>query len=109
MYSYDLTEAPMPTWTDKVERLRQEQDRTYASLERLSGWPVNSLSGKLRDGNQPRARDGIRLARSLGVTAEWLFDDNLGFGDLPAIVTVEHKAPAPNKKARKKTKRKGRK
>lgn len=64
----------MPGWVEKAEKLMG--DRPVAEIERAAGWAANTLSNALLKGTTPGADKAIRLARALGVPAEWLFDDS---------------------------------
>ncbi|MFQ5494145.1 MAG: helix-turn-helix domain-containing protein [Phycisphaerae bacterium] len=66
------------TWAEKFEALRGGRSR--AAIERQAGLPSNSISNWINDGRAVRASYGVRLARALGVTSDWLFDDEQ---DLP--------------------------
>jgi len=63
-------------WIEKMEKLLN--GRSYAVIERAAGWPDNTLSNAVRGEQMPGADKAIRLARALGVPAEWLFDDDQG-------------------------------
>jgi len=61
---------------EKVERLLAQRGMSAAALARLAGVGQDVIS-RLRhlDGYEPLASKAVRIARALGVPAEWLFDD----------------------------------
>jgi len=63
------------TLGDKVKALRTQMGWTRAQLERASGVQYNTIK-RLEDGLHITIRfhEGLRLARSLGVTAEKLME-----------------------------------
>jgi len=67
-----------PTWAQRVRAIAYKQLRSIGDIERESGWAKNRLSSSLNKGSCPDALSGIRLAKSLGVSADWLFDDTNG-------------------------------
>lgn len=64
-------------WIEKFEKVRA--GRRLVEIERDAGWSENSLSARINQKNTPNAVLGAKLAKALGVSADWLFDDdNLG-------------------------------
>ena len=70
-------------WWDKADRLLK--GRTAAHIEREAGWSTNSLRTSIKRGSMPGANLGIKLARVLGVPAEWLFDDDADWPPPPSV------------------------
>lgn len=64
-------------WMDKVRRL--QAGRTLSAIEEAAGWSRNQLAAALSRGSIPGADIAIRLARTLEVPTDWLFDDKLGW------------------------------
>ncbi|HOQ87811.1 MAG TPA: helix-turn-helix domain-containing protein [Phycisphaerae bacterium] len=64
---------------DKLLRLQAERGYAWAKIERNAGLSRNRISNMINQGTMPAADDGIKLARALGVSAEWLFDEDQGW------------------------------
>ncbi len=58
---------------DKVQRLRG--GRSNAELGKAAGCSATTIHNIARAGRQPSFAVGVRLARALGVAADWLGDD----------------------------------
>jgi transcriptional regulator with XRE-family HTH domain len=71
-------------WVEKIEHIAPGM--TPGQMERMAGWSPNTLRPKLVSGNPPSAHKAVALARALGVSADWLFDD-----DQP----IDNPIPAP--------------
>ncbi len=71
------------TWVEKVERLITQQGTNPSEIGRKAGWAVNTLPTAMRRGNAISVTKALSLARALGVTADWLFDDALDWDDRP--------------------------
>jgi len=62
---------------DKIERLLLERKMSGSALARAAGVSPDVISSLRRvDGYQPGVGAAIRVARALGVSVEWLFDDD---------------------------------
>ena len=70
---------PVARWCEKVKQLRG--DRPDEELAMLAGLDVGVLRTALKQRATPGSATGIRIAKALGVTAEWLFDDSLGLDE----------------------------
>ena len=70
----------MMKWGKKVLILKG--DRSISSLARAIGISQPALSGSISESRKINASSGILLARELGVTAEWLFTDELGMEEI---------------------------
>lgn len=68
------------TWTDKVDHLMEGRPRKW--LQASAGIDEAYLRTTLGRGSSPSSHIGIKIARALGVTAEWLFNDELGLESL---------------------------
>lgn len=64
-------------WTEKLQRLLR--GRTVSSLSREMGLHPTRLGAQISRGQMFRADRAVMLARLLGVDADWLFDDRLGW------------------------------
>jgi len=73
----------MMKWGQKVLILKGE--RSISSLSRAIGMSQSSLSSGISESAKINATSGILLARELGVTAEWLFTDDLGMDEIEYI------------------------
>lgn len=62
-------------WNDKVRRIVEAAGIKLSHIEKCAKWPRNRLSAAMSSGAMPASDAGVRLARALGVPAEWLFDD----------------------------------
>ena len=82
------------TWNEKVRKLYLGGN--YAALSRQTGWSYKTLKNSVKAGNMPKADKAIRLARALGVRAEWLFDDNQGWPPPTMVGPANPKAIAAN-------------
>lgn len=60
-------------WAEKTKRLLE--GRSLRAIEKAAGWTTNSLAGTMNKQAVPSATKGVALARALGVSADWLFDD----------------------------------
>lgn len=72
-------EDPFVTWNEKASRLLNDQGLTVAKLEKKLGAKRGVFYNNFTKGALPAADVGVKIARALDVTAEWLFDDSLGF------------------------------
>ena len=61
------------TWQEKMRRLTEGKNLSYWS--RRAGCPRNAISNALNSNQMPRSDKGVKLAKALKVTADWLFDD----------------------------------
>lgn len=66
-------------WCEKVEKLKDHLETSYARIEKRAGWTINTLSVALNRKSMPAADAGLKLARALDVSCEWLFDDAAGW------------------------------
>ncbi len=64
------------TWTEKVEFLTR--DKVVDRIGREAGWATGELANYVREGTMPSAEKGLRLAKALNVTSDWLFDQSRG-------------------------------
>jgi len=64
---------------DKLRKLQEEHGYAWSKIERKAGLGRNRITNMVNDHQVPNAIDGIKLARALGVSAEWLFDENQGW------------------------------
>lgn len=62
-------------WGKKAEKLRLAYKWDTALLERMAGWPANTLARAIKHSRKIRIENAIKLARALNVPADWLFDD----------------------------------
>ncbi|MFW6153660.1 MAG: helix-turn-helix domain-containing protein [Planctomycetota bacterium] len=74
---------------DKVQRLRG--GRSNAELGKAAGCSATTIHNIARAGRQPSFAVGVRLARALGVAADWLGDDAQ---DWPPPPSMEDKTAA---------------
>lgn len=74
------------TFAEKLKRLTRDMNRS--KLCRRADLPLSAI-GEYLNGAVPRADGAARLARALGVSLDWLFDEARGF---PAIRVDEAEA-----------------
>jgi hypothetical protein len=67
------------TFTDKLKKLTREMNRT--KLSRRIKLPPNAISDYVNKGYLPRLDTGLRIARVLAVSLDWLADDSKGWAD----------------------------
>ncbi len=68
------TPAPEPmTWQQKIRRLLG--GKNASALAESVGLPRTSIRNAVNTGQVPRVDKAIKIARALGVPADWLFDD----------------------------------
>lgn len=70
-------------WADKARRMASGGGTRLRQIESAAGWPVGTLKSAMSAGTNPSVRKAIGLARALGVSVEWLFDDAMGWDDRP--------------------------
>lgn len=61
------------TYSEKIKRLTD--GRSAAKLGRVVGLHKSAIRDVVNTGKRPRIDKAIKIARALGVTADWLFDD----------------------------------
>jgi len=74
-------------WVEKLYKLKEERGFAVAHIERKADWPEKTLSNCLSRGSMPLADKGVRLAKALAISADWLFDDSQGW---PPPLPVSH-------------------
>jgi plasmid maintenance system antidote protein VapI len=62
------------TFAEKLARLTE--DRLKTRVSRKAGLPPAAISDYIAKGNTPGADTALRLARVLGVSVEWLIDND---------------------------------
>jgi transcriptional regulator with XRE-family HTH domain len=70
-----ILDRPAPDYAANLRRLMAREGLTLAELARRSRLNCRTLKGVLKGGRRPRARTLHRLATSLGVPVEELFQD----------------------------------
>jgi hypothetical protein len=65
------------TFTEKLSRLTE--DRTKTKVSRRAGLHPTAISNYLVKGCVPRGDIALRIARAIGVSAEWMLDDAQGW------------------------------
>lgn len=61
-------------WREKLRMLLRSANA--AELSRRAGLNPSAISGAASKGNMPKADKAIKIAKSLNVSVEWLFDDD---------------------------------
>jgi hypothetical protein len=70
------------TFQQKLRRLTEE--RTKAKLSRRAGLPSTAINDYVVKGTRPLAENALKLARVLGVSTDWLIDDEQEWPPVPA-------------------------
>jgi len=87
------TYGPM-NWLEKAKRLLK--GKNASELSRAVHLPPSAIGAAVSKGNLPKADKAVKIARALGVSADWLFDDLAewpppvtGFGGAPDAELVQ--------------------
>ncbi len=65
-------------WVDKFNLIKSERGLSVRGLECAIGVRKNKLSSILSQRSVPLSSFGVRIARALNVTTDWLFDESIG-------------------------------
>lgn len=80
----------MMTFHEKLKALARNQNK--AALARSAGLPESTISSYMcKPDSLPRVDIGLKIARALDVSAEWLFDDSQ---DMPPVPAAGAEPPA---------------
>lgn len=71
---------------DRVKSLAKQNKTTIESVVNSAGLTINSYNSYKRHGNLPRLDEGVKIARALGVSVEYLVT---GKETNPAAETLE--------------------
>lgn len=71
---------------DRVKTLAKQNKTTIESVVNSAGLTINSYNSYKRHGNLPRLDEGVKIARALGVSVEYLVT---GKETNPAAETLE--------------------
>lgn len=61
------------TFTEKLARLTEAYHKNR--LSRRCGLPSTAITDYINKGTTPRSDNALKIARALGVSVEWLIDD----------------------------------
>ena len=70
------------TFAEQLQRLTE--DRIKSKLSLRAGLPATAINDYIAKGHLPNAVKALRLARALGVSLEWLVDNDQSWPPVPA-------------------------
>ena len=82
----------MATTVEKILTLLEQRGWTQGYFESMAGLSANRISKWKNDQGEPTLRQGLRMARLLGVPIEYLADDQADAIEQPPALTADEDA-----------------
>ena len=76
------------TLVEKLRALLRERDLSRADVDDAAGFKENITSNLINQKSEPKVKKALALARALGVSLDWLADDDQGLPPVPAGETL---------------------